>query len=102
MGEREGAGTQRSLWAEAGVGERRGAKVALERREWVNTTDAGAQRLLWRRREWVETQGRRDAKIALAEAGVGERRGAKVALVGRGRLAGGGFLVAGARSVDVW
>ena len=27
-----------------------------------------------------ETQGRRDAKIALAEAGVGERRGAKVAL----------------------
>jgi len=33
----------------------------------------------------VETQGRRDAKIALAEAGVGEtqgRRDAKVALVG--------------------
>ena len=31
-----------------------------------------------------------------------ERKGAKVALVGRRRLAGGGFLVAGARSVDVW
>ena len=35
-------------------------------------------------------------------AGVGERRDANVAVVGRGRLAGAGFLVVGARSVDVW